>query len=111
MLRVKFIEKHGLFKIRWFRKGINSNARERAVVIHGADYVSDSFIQNKRLGKFRLSSNSCELTDKIIKTIKDKSCLFIYYPSSNYKVTSRLFINKTATLGIKGLEFFFYVKP
>jgi hypothetical protein len=35
--------KHGAFKIRWFRKGINSNARERAVVIHGADYVSDSF--------------------------------------------------------------------
>jgi hypothetical protein len=31
--------------IRWFEKGINSNARERAIVIHGAEYVSSSFIQ------------------------------------------------------------------
>jgi hypothetical protein len=91
MRQERFTQKHGLFKIRWFRKGINSNARERAVVIHGADYVSDSFIRNKRLGKFRLSNNSCELTDKIIKTIKDKSCLFIYYPSSNYTVTKQTF--------------------
>jgi hypothetical protein len=46
--------------IRWFGKGINSNARERAIVIHGAEYVSSSFIQNKRLGKSRLSIASYE---------------------------------------------------
>jgi hypothetical protein len=40
MQRVKFILGNTeSLKIRWFRKGINSNARERAVVIHGAKYL------------------------------------------------------------------------
>src|SRR3970040_1283293 len=76
--------KHGKsLKLDGLEKGINSNARARAVVIHGAEYVSNSFIQNnKRLGR-RLGCPAIplELTDKIIQTIKDKSCLFIYFPS------------------------------
>jgi hypothetical protein len=65
--------------------------RERAVVIHGADYVSDSFIKTtKDWEEFRLSAIPLALTDKIISVIKDKSCLFIYYPSSSYKEASRL---------------------
>lgn len=85
--------KHGnSLKLDGLEKGINSNARERAVVIHGADYVSDSFIHNnKRLGRsLGCPAIPLALTDKIISTIKDKSCLFIYYPSSDYKVASRL---------------------
>lgn len=64
-------------------RGVNDNARNRAVVMHGADYVSESFIRNhNRLGR----SQGCpaipvELTNDIIDTIKDKSCLFIYHPS------------------------------
>ncbi|MBX9887737.1 MAG: murein L,D-transpeptidase catalytic domain family protein [Flavobacteriaceae bacterium] len=86
--------KHGAsLKLDGLEKGINSNARERAVVIHGADYVSESFIHNnKRLGRsLGCPAIPVELTDKIIKTIKDKSCLFIYYPSPSYKGTSVLF--------------------
>jgi hypothetical protein len=76
--------------IRWFGKGINSNARERAIVIHGAEYVSSSFIQNnKRLGSLGCPSLPMNLSSEIIQTIKDKSCLFIYYPNS-YKVASKL---------------------
>ena len=78
--------KHGRsLRLDGLEKGINSNARERAVVVHGADYVSDSFIKNhNRLGR----SQGCpavpvELADEIINKIKDKSCLFIYFPSSN----------------------------
>jgi len=78
--------KHGLsLKLDGLEKGINDNARERAVVVHGADYVSESFIKgNKRLGR----SQGCpaipvELNEKIINVIKDKSCLFIFHPSRN----------------------------
>lgn len=88
-----YIGKHGKsLKLDGLEKGINDNARNRAVVIHGADYVSESFIRNhKRLGR----SQGCpaipvELTDELIDTIKDKSCIFIYHPSRNYKSATKL---------------------
>ncbi|WP_367771998.1 murein L,D-transpeptidase catalytic domain family protein [Flavobacterium sp. WC2421] len=85
--------KHGKsLKLDGLEKGINSNARERAVVIHGAQYVSNSFIQNnKRLGRsLGCPAIPLELTNEIIQTIKDKSCLFVYYPSKAYKIASKL---------------------
>jgi hypothetical protein len=85
--------KHGKsLKLDGLEKGINNNARERAVVIHGADYVSNSFIQNnKRLGRsLGCPAVPLEITEELIKTIKDKSCLFIYYPSKSYKLASKL---------------------
>ena len=85
--------KHGKsLKLDGLEKGVNDHARERAVVMHGADYVSQSFINgNKRLGR----SQGCpaipvEMNDKIINVIKNKSCLFIYHPSRNRQVASKL---------------------
>jgi hypothetical protein len=85
--------KHGLsLKLDGLEKGINDHARQRAVVIHGADYVSDSFIRgNKRLGR----SQGCpavpvELASEIISVIKDKSCLYIYHPSIDRAKESKL---------------------
>jgi hypothetical protein len=85
--------KHGLsLKLDGLEKGLNDKARERAVVVHGADYVSESFIkQNKRLGR----SQGCpaipvEMNAKIINVIKDKSCLFIYHPSAAQEIISKL---------------------
>jgi hypothetical protein len=85
--------KHGMsLKLDGLEKGINDNARARGVVMHAADYVSNSFIKNnKRLGR----SEGCpaipeELKQEIINTIKDKSCLFIYYPSKNKDALARL---------------------
>ena len=76
--------KHGMsLRLDGLEKGINSNARARGVVMHAANYVSNSFIKcNKRLGR----SEGCpaipvELSKEIINTIKNKSCLFIYFPS------------------------------
>ena len=70
-------------KLDGLEKGFNDNARNRAVVVHGADYVSESFIKNhNRLGR----SQGCpavpvEMNEKIINAIKGKSCLFIYHSS------------------------------
>jgi hypothetical protein len=80
--------KHGMsLKLDGLEKGVNDNARARGVVMHSADYVSNSFIQNhKRLGR----SQGCpaipaELLHDIVGTIKNKSCLYIYHPSRSSK--------------------------
>ena len=76
--------KHGLsLRLDGVESGVNDNARTRAIVMHGADYVSESFIRNnQRLGR----SLGCpaipnEITPAVIKTIQEKSCLFIFHPS------------------------------
>jgi len=76
--------KHGLsLRLDGLQKGINHNARARAVVMHGADYVADTFIKkNSRLGRsLGCPAVPAELTSKIIEVIKNKSCLYIYHPS------------------------------
>lgn len=82
-----YFGKHGYsMKLEGMDKGFNTNARDRAVVVHGAEYVSQSFINKTgRLGR----SHGCpalpvELTNIIINTIKGQTCLFINGPAANY---------------------------
>lgn len=88
-----YIGKHGLsLKLDGLENGINNNARQRAIVVHGADYVSKNFInQENRLGR----SQGCPalpvgLSKKIIEIIKNKSCLFIYSSMSDYEKRTKL---------------------
>ncbi len=72
--------------------GINDLAYKRAIVMHGAPYVSEGFIRSQGyLGR----SHGCpavpeKLNKPIIEKIKNGSCFFIYSDNKNYLSKSRL---------------------
>lgn len=72
--------------------GYNSNAESRAIVMHGADYVCNKFAcDNGRLGRsLGCPAVSYEISAPIINTIKDGSCLFVYYPDNKYLAGSKI---------------------
>lgn len=67
-------------------KGFNDAAYRRAIVMHGADYVSEDFAAtHKRIGRsWGCPAVPRDLTQPIINTIKGRNVLFIYYPDQNY---------------------------
>lgn len=83
--------KHGAsLELNGVEKGINDQAKERAIVIHGADYVSNKYVQQqgyigRSLGCPAVPNNQVA---NIINTIKGASCLFIYAPNSQYQKKS-----------------------
>jgi hypothetical protein len=78
---------HGLsLRIEGVEKGFNDRALERAVVVHGANYMGDHFLRNS---PFSGRSWGCPAvpaseTAKVINMIKNGSCLFIYHPTQKY---------------------------
>jgi hypothetical protein len=76
--------KHGYsLRIDGMSEGLNDNAYRRAVVIHGANYVSEDYIsRNGRIGRsFGCPALPVEETKEIIDLIKEGTCLLIYHPS------------------------------
>ena len=79
-------------KLEGLEKGFNNNAGRRAIVLHGAGYVCDSYISEQGyIGR----SEGCpavpqEYAKAIINTIKDGTCLFIYHPNKLYTQRSLL---------------------
>jgi hypothetical protein len=75
---------HGYsLRLEGVEKGINDNAFERAIVIHGADYVNPALAKaqgyiGRSLG---CPAVPAQLSAPIIRTIKDGTCLFIYHPT------------------------------
>ncbi len=71
-------------------KGINDNARQRSIVIHGADYCDPSYIETAgRLGRsFGCPALPYEVNDRIIDMIKGGTLLYIYANDNNYLARS-----------------------
>lgn len=67
-------------------KGINDRAKERAIVVHGADYCSPSVVASTgRLGRsFGCPALPQSLARPIIDTIKDGTLLYIYANDKEY---------------------------
>lgn len=73
-------------------KQFNSNARERYVVIHGADYANPSAIKNLgRLGRsYGCPALPTAISQEIIDLIKNKSVLYIYSEDKTYAKNSKM---------------------
>jgi hypothetical protein len=75
--------KHGYsLRLKGMSKELNDNARKRAIVIHGASYVSQDFIlEHGRLGRsFGCPAVPMDEVKEVIDLIKGGACLFIYHP-------------------------------
>jgi hypothetical protein len=66
--------------------GFNDRARERAIVIHGAPYVSDKTISVRGgVGRsWGCPAVRLEIARSLIDTIKDGQYLFAYYPDAQW---------------------------
>jgi hypothetical protein len=72
-------------------KGLNDRARARAIVMHGAPYVSPAFVKaNGRLGR----SHGCPAVSdgvarELINRVKGGGLVFAYYPDAQFLKTSK----------------------
>jgi hypothetical protein len=84
---------HGLsLRLQGLEPGFNSLAMKRNIVVHGAAYISDDYLDtNKFMGR----SYGCPAVPEdecaeIIDLIKNGSCFFIYHPTKKYLQTSKI---------------------
>lgn len=72
-------------------KGINDRARERAIVMHGAPYVSHEFVKaNGRLGRsWGCPAVSSTVAKQLIDRVKGGGLVFAYYPDAQWLKSSK----------------------
>jgi hypothetical protein len=82
-----YVGRHGYsLRLDGLEPGVNHLARERAVVIHGADYATPEFVaRHGRLGR----SWGCPALDPavnrdVIELIRDGTAVFVYYPDEDW---------------------------
>lgn len=85
--------KHGYsLRLDGLEKGFNDKARDRAIVIHGADYAKEEFIsQTGRLGRsLGCPAIPAEIAHDLIDIIKENSLLFIFGNDEQYLSNSKI---------------------
>lgn len=85
-------------RLRGLEEGINDMAWDRAIVMHGASYVSAKAVQAMgRLGRsWGCPALRREIADKVINTLRDGSPIFAYYPDKNWLERSEFFKRETS---------------
>jgi hypothetical protein len=83
-------------RLRGLEEGVNDMALDRAIVMHGASYVSRAAIQALgRLGRsWGCPAVRKEVAKKIINTVRGGSAVFAYYPEKRWLQTSEFFRRK-----------------
>ncbi len=84
---------HGLaLTLSGLEKGYNDKAEKRKIVMHGSEYVGEKYLKrSKFLGRsFGCPAIPEKLAQKLISTIKNGTCLFIYHPNRNYLTGSKI---------------------
>ncbi len=78
--------------------GYNDNALQRSVVIHGADYVTEKYIQQYgRAGRsFGCPAIPPDVNKEIIDLISEGSVIFSYYPMTGYLQKSTVLTGRFA---------------
>ena len=73
-------------RLKGLEEGFNDMAWDRAIVLHGASYVSREAIKVlHRLGRsWGCPAVPAEIADKIIDTIRGGSAIFAYYPQKDW---------------------------
>ncbi len=87
-----YIGHHGKsLRLIGLEKGFNNHAFTREIVIHAAQYVSDSYLNNRGyLGRsWGCPALSPHIAPAVIQTIKNGSVVFAYYPDQNWLRSSR----------------------
>jgi hypothetical protein len=103
--------KHGYsLRLDGLEPGVNDRARDRAIVIHAADYVDPQWIETQgRIGR----SHGCPAVRKgvvkeVVDNLKGGQLLFTYYPdqkwlsSSSYLNCNQSTASIASTEGLKG---------
>lgn len=99
-------EGHNGYSLRLYGldKGFNDHALSRAVVMHGAPYVSDGIARGGRLGRsWGCPAVPQPLAKPIIDTIKNGNLVFAYYPDKHWLGQSK-YINCSAKLAANGVK-------
>jgi hypothetical protein len=88
-----YVGKHGYsLRLDGLERGFNDRARERAIVVHGASYVSEQFAREQgRLGRsWGCPALSPSSAGPLIDRIKGGGLVFAYYPDQAWLNGSRL---------------------
>jgi len=85
--RNTYIGRNGLsLRLNGVDAGYNDMAMKRQIVLHGSSYVGEKYMEDYgNLGtSLGCPALPAEFSGRIIRAVKDGSCLFIYHPTRQY---------------------------